>query len=325
MNRYAWTLVGAGVALGGVATATAQDFPSHTIQIIVPYAAGGGTDLSARITADILPRHLPGATVVVANQGGGGGAIGTGAALNAEPNGYTLATGAQGPLSLLPHYGGTTYTIEDVEFIALMARNLQLVLACDGAPFSDFEEFVAYGRDNPGETMIGNSGAGGANHLAIEAFATAAGAEFENVPFAGAADALTACAGGHIDATIATPAEARPYVDSGALTPLFIMEEERIADFPDTPTAVEHGIDFTWSSWKGIVAPQGLPEAVRETLEAAFEATFSDPEFVTRMEALGEVVDYRDGAGYEQLARTDSEIAEEIIRELGMYGMNAPR
>ena len=234
-----------------------------------------------------------------------------------------MGTGAQGPIALLPHYGATSYTIDDVDFLGLMGRNLQVVLACANAPFDDFDAFLTYAKDNPGTVLIGNSGAGGANHLSVEAFAKAAGATFENVPFGGASEALVACAGGHIDAVTATPAEARPHLESGAVKALFVMERERLGTMPDVPTAVENGVDFTWSSWKGIFAPKGLPEDVRATLVQALAEAINDPAFLTKMEEMGEFVDYRDPAGYEELARQDSAVAEGIIRELGMYGMNA--
>ncbi|MDB6454183.1 Bug family tripartite tricarboxylate transporter substrate binding protein [Falsirhodobacter sp. 20TX0035] len=315
------------VALAAIGTvvafsANAQSYPEQPIEVIVPYAAGGGTDLSMRVMAETLQKKIPGATVVIRNVPGGGGGIGTGEALKATPDGYTLGTGAQGPIALLPHYGATTYNIDDVDFLALMARNLQVVLACKDAPFTKVEEFLAYAKENPGMILIGNSGSGGANHLSVEAFGRASGTAFENVPFSGASEALTNCAGGHIDAVTATPAEARAHIESGAVTPLFVMEAERIAEFPDVPTAVESGVDFTWSSWKGIIAPKGLPEDVRTTLTAALKETFEDPEFIARMKEMGEFVDYRDSDGYAELARADSKMAEGVIRELGMYGMN---
>jgi tripartite-type tricarboxylate transporter receptor subunit TctC len=314
-----WALVGTLVA----GAASAQDYPSRSIEVIVPYAAGGGTDLSMRVMADVLSKKLGGATVVVKNVPGGGGGIGTGAALKAKPDGYTLGTGAQGPIALLPHYGATSYTIDDVDFLALMGRNLQIVLACAKAPFTDFDSFLAYAKKNPGKVLVGNSGAGGANHLSIEAFGRAAGATFEHVPYGGASKALIACAGGHINAVTATPAEARPHVESGAVKPLFVMEAERIKDYPDVPTAVEKGVNFTWSSWKGVIAPKGMPEAVRAKLTAALKATFTDPDFTKKMGEMGEFVDYRDSDGYAALAKGDSKKAEAIIRDLGMYGMSA--
>ncbi|ALA20387.1 MULTISPECIES: tripartite tricarboxylate transporter substrate binding protein [unclassified Chelatococcus] len=321
MLRPVSAILGA-CALLAAGAAAAQDFPARPVQVIVPYAAGGGTDLSARIMADVFQKHLKGPPMVIRNQPGGGGAIGTSAALHARPDGYTLGMGAQGPLALLPHYGGTDYKLDDVQFIALMGRNLQLVVACAKAPFSDFKAFMAYAKANPKGIQVGNSGAGGANHIAMEAFGRVAEVSFENVPFGGASEAMTACVGGHVHAMVATPAEALPHAKSGAIKPLFIMEEKRIDTFPDTPTAIEGGVKFTWSSWKGVIGPKGMPADVVAKLQEALKATFTDEDFVRRMQDLGEFVDYRDGAAYEELARNDSQTAEAIIRDLGMYQMN---
>ncbi|MFV0359211.1 Bug family tripartite tricarboxylate transporter substrate binding protein, partial [Tropicimonas sp.] len=290
--------------------------------VIVPYSAGGGTDLSAWIMADTFQRLNPGTTMIVRNQPGGGGSIGTSATINARPDGYTIGTGSQGPLALLPHYGGTDYTIDDIAFIGMMGRNLQLVVACARAPYGSAEEFLAYARANPGAVQVGNSGAGGANHIAMAAMGNAAEVEFEHVPFGGAAEAVTACLGGHIGAMTLTPAEGIPHIQSGAVAPLFIMEDERIALMPDVPTLRENVVDFTWSSWKGVIAPDDTPEDVLAFLRDAFGKVFTDPEFIAQMEDMGEFVDYRDAEGYEALVRHDSDTAGAVIGELGMTDMN---
>ncbi|MBM3604140.1 MAG: tripartite tricarboxylate transporter substrate binding protein [Alphaproteobacteria bacterium] len=310
----------AAAAASVLAVPALADYPERPIQIIVPYSAGGGTDLSVRLLADSLTRQLEGARVVVRNQPGGGGSVGTSAAIHARPDGYTLGTGAQGPLALLPHLGGTDYQLEDVNFIALFGRNLQVLVACANAPFQDFDAFMAHAKDNA--VQVGNSGAGGANHISAEAFAKAADVKIESVPYPGSADARTACIGGHIDAMVASPAEALSASGAGQMTPLFVMEDERIDVFPDTPTAAEKGIDFTWSSWKGIIAPEGLPEEVKATLQEAIAAAVEDQEFRTAMEELGEFVVFEDAEAYEARAVADSEVARQTIEDLGLLGMN---
>ncbi|MGP8289193.1 Bug family tripartite tricarboxylate transporter substrate binding protein [Vreelandella zhanjiangensis] len=309
-----------GVLLTAV-SANAADYPVRPVQVIVPYSAGGGTDLSARIMADTMKKYL-GKSLVVRNQPGGGGSIGTSATVHARADGYTLGMGAQGPLTMLPHYGGVDYTLDDVEFLALMGRNLMVVAGCQGAPFEDAESFIDYAREHPGEVRVGNSGAGGANHIAIEGFGSAAGIEFNSMPFGGASAAVTACVGGHIDAVIAHPAEVLPHIESGSIPALLVMEEERINALPDTPVPEELGVDFTWSAWKGVIAPKGLPDDVKEILTEALRETFQDEEFLARMEEMGELIDYRSGDDFRELAESDSSTAEEIIRQLDMYGVN---
>lgn len=308
-------------ALIGSLTATAAyAFPDRPIQIVVPYSAGGGTDLSMRLLAESMQRHIPGATVIVRNQPGGGGAIGTSAIIHARPDGYTVGAGAQGPLALLPHLGSTDYTIDDIEFIGLVGRNLQVMVACKDAPFSDFDSFMAFAKEKA--PQIGNSGAGGANHISTEAFAKAAGIKVESVPFGGSSEAMAACAGGHIQAMVASPAEALEQVKAGTVKPLFVEEEGRIDLFPDTPSAKEKGIDFTWSSWKGIIAPRGIPEENLKILRDGVKAAVEDEEFQKKMKDLGEFVQYEDAEAFKERAKRDSDTAEAVIKDLGMYQMN---
>lgn len=320
MRASIYTLLGASLLILSP-TVAAQDFPVRPIQVVVPYAAGGGTDLSARVMADAIGKYLDG-IIVIRNQPGGSGSIGTSAIVHARPDGHTLGMGAQGPLVMLPHYGGIDYSIDDIEFIALMGRSLMVVAGCAGAPFEDGEAFLDHARENPGRIQVGNSGAGGANHIAMAGLASAAGVEVSNMPFSGASEAVTACVGGHVDAIVAHPSEILPQAQAGGLIPLLVMEEERTDQLPDVPTTLETGIDFTWSSWRGVVAPKGIPDDVRSALSDALEKTFNDEEFLSRMADLGEDIEYQPGGEYEELARRDYELAEEIIRDLGMHGMN---
>jgi len=313
------------LALGGAILAApmaqAADYPARPVQIIVPYNAGGGTDLTARVLAKVLEKYL-GGTVVVRNQPGGGGSIGTSAILHAKPDGYTIGTGSQGPLAMLPHYGGIDYSLKDAAFLALIGRNQMALGVGKAAPFSDAKGFLAYAKAHPGELTVGNSGAGGANHIATEGFATAAGVKLKSMPFGGAIAAITACLGGHINAVVAHPAELINHVKAGSIKVVMVMEDKRIAEFPDAPTAKEVGVDFTWAAWKGLVAPKGLPPEVEAKLTAALDKAMHDPEYVKKMADMGENMDYRPAAQFKALAERDSEIAEKVIRSLGMYGMN---
>ena len=126
------TFIGAAVAAITAGAALAQDYPQRPVQVVVPYSAGGSTDLSMRVVADTFERLFDG-TMVVRNQPGGGGAIGSSATINARPDGYTLGAGAQGPLVIKPLIGGAGYTLDDVEFIGLYARSLQVMVGCADA------------------------------------------------------------------------------------------------------------------------------------------------------------------------------------------------
>ncbi|WP_319773392.1 tripartite tricarboxylate transporter substrate binding protein [Breoghania sp.] len=306
--------------LVGVSTPALAEFPERPLQVVVPYSAGGSTDLGMRVVADTIERKFDGVRVVVRNQPGGGGGIGTSAVAHARPDGYTLGAGAQGPIAILPHVGGADYTVDDFEFVGLFARSLQVMVACKDAPFSDYDGFVEYAKNKM--PQVGNSGAGGANHVSAEAFAKAAGIKITSVPFGGSSEARTACIGGHIDAMVASPAEAKAASEAGQMTPLFVMEDERIDLFPDTPTAVEKGVDFTWSSYKGLIAPKGIPEADLAWLRDAVKAVAEDPQFIEKMTEMGEFVTYEDGPTFEARVKKDSKMAEEVLSDLGLVGMN---
>ncbi|MCA0963029.1 tripartite tricarboxylate transporter substrate binding protein [Salipiger bermudensis] len=312
-------LLGAATAAIAATGALAADYPQRPIQVVVPYSAGGSTDLSMRVVADAFERAFD-AQMVVRNQPGGGGGIGSSAAINARPDGYTLGAGAQGPLVIKPLIGGTDYQLDDVEFIGLYARSLQVMVACADAPFADYDAFIEYAKSDA--PQVGNSGAGGANQISAEAFADAAGISIESVPFNGSSEARTACIGGHIDAMVASPAEAKAASEAGQMTPLFVMEDERIDLFPDTPTAVEKGVDFTWSSWKGLIGPKGMDEATVAWLRDAVEKVATDEEFVKTLTDMGEFVTYENGEEFEARARKDMETTKSVLKKLDMLGMN---
>ena len=155
--------------------------------------------------------------------------------------------------------------------------------------------------------------------------AMAAGVKVKSMPFSGAVAAVTAVLGGHIQAAVASPAELLTHVRAGNMKAILVMEDARIEQYPDAMTPKELGIDFSWSSWKGIVAPKGLPKDVRAKLVAAIDKALHDETYIAKMNELGEFLDYRDSDKYAALARHDSEIAEKVIRALGMYGMNAKK
>lgn len=311
------------LAVVGLApVAWASGFLSRPVELVVPYAAGGGTDVVARLIAESLEPRL-GGRVVVKNVVGGGGSIGTSLVLHAPPDGYTIGTGSQGPLAMLPQYGGLDYGIDDVDFLALIARNRMVLAVRPGLPYADARALLDYARAHPGAVTIGNSGAGGANHVAAEGLAMAAEVRFRSVPFGGAAAAIAACLAGEVDAVMAHPPEILDSARTGRLVPLLVLEEARIPDLPEVPTARELGVDFTWAAWKGLIAPRGLPPDVRARIAGAIAASFADPAFRARLEKLGESVDYRPDAAFAELARRDFLAAGRVIRAIAAHNQSA--
>ncbi|WP_316858728.1 tripartite tricarboxylate transporter substrate binding protein [uncultured Cohaesibacter sp.] len=320
MKKTLLSLSVAAAAMMVAGSVSAASFPARPIQVIVPYSAGGSTDLSLRVFADVFEKNFEGKQMVIRNQPGGGGSIGTSAAAHGRPDGYTIGAAAQGPIAIKPHIGGTDYEVGSFNYVGLFARSLQVMVACKDAPFADYDSFVEYAKSN--KPQVGNSGAGGANQISAEAFAEAAGIKIESIPFEGSSKARTACIGGHIDAMVASPAEAKAASEAGQMTPLFVMEDKRIDLFPDTPTAVEKGVDFTWSSWKGLVAPKNVDADALAWLRDAVKTVATDPAFIKKMTDMGEFVTYEDAATFEKRVQNDADVAKKVLEDLGMLGMN---
>jgi tripartite-type tricarboxylate transporter receptor subunit TctC len=153
----------------------------------------------------------------------------------------------------------------------------------------------------------------------------AADIKLKSMPFGGSVAAITATLGGHIQAVVAHPPELANHVKAGNLNVIMVMEDKRVAEFPDVPTTEELGIDFTWAAWKGIIAPKGLPADVRAKLVSALDKSFHDPDFLKKMKDMGEDIDYRPSDAYKALAMKDSAVAQKVIRAIGMYNMNAKK
>jgi tripartite-type tricarboxylate transporter receptor subunit TctC len=324
MKNILSALTGLCMSALAVPAFAADTYPQRPVQIVVPYAAGGGTDLAARVMADAIEKYL-GQSMVVKNMPGGGGGIGLSSVVHATPDGYLIGMGAQGPLAMLPHYGGIDYKASDLDYLALMGKNLIVIGVGKKTPFQDAKSFLAYAKANPGKLSIGNSGAGGAVHIAIEGLATTAGVKVKSMPFGGSAPAITTCIGGHIDAVAAHPSELVNHVKAGNIKPVMVLEAKRMKEFPDTPTAKELGIDFTWAAWKGIVAPKGMPAEAKAKLADALQKVFADKDFLKKMEDLGEYVEYLPADKFQALAEHDTATAEKVIRDLGLYGMNVKK
>lgn len=276
-----WT--GCGPASGpqteSGATAAAN-YPSRSVTLICPWAAGGGTDRISRFVADQLQRRL-GKPVVVVNRTGGSGAAGHLAGASAAPDGYTL-TMATFELSTM-HWMGIselTYT----NFTPLLQLNgdaAALIVKAD-APWKDTKAFVAAIRTQPGKLKMSGTSTGGAWDLARAGFLMAAELPVDSViwvPTQGSAPSLVELLGGHIDVVCCSVPEAASQIEAGQLRVLGVMAAERLAEFPDLPTVKEAGIDWEAVGWRGVVMPPGADPALVELLQGHLRAITEGPEF----------------------------------------------
>lgn len=295
---------------------TASDFPTKSVELIVPYSAGGGTDAVARALADSTKDHL-GQPVAVVNKTGGGGAVGMTEGAKAKADGYKV-TMVTVELTTLPNLGLAAISYEDFTPIAQINSDPAAVTVKADAPWNTIEEFINYAKENPGEVKIGNSGTGAIWHLAAAALEKKAETKFNHVPFEGAAPAVTSLLGGHIQAVTVSPAEVASQVESGQLKVLGVMADERLESMPDVPTLKEKGIDLSIGTWRGLAVPKETPEDVVNKLTEAFTAGAQEQSFIDFMAKAGLGYKLTDGPGFETRLKADHELFSELIPELGL-------
>src|SRR5512139_3505176 len=253
----------------------AAEFPTKEVQIIIPWAAGGATDLIFRALAATTGKYF-GKAVVVINRPGGGGAVGYTEAAQAKPDGYTLVS-AVTPLTILPHQVTTAFTYKNFDAIINVVDDPSMFLVRSDAPWKSLQEFLDYAKKNPNMITVGNSGAGGGVHLVALAFERAAGVKFNHIPFAGGGPSVTAILGGHVNAVSVSPPEGISQVQAKKLKIIALFAQQRFAMFPDVPTVKEQGIDFAMGMWRGLAGPQGTPPEVVRILHEAFKKGMEDP------------------------------------------------
>jgi tripartite-type tricarboxylate transporter receptor subunit TctC len=265
----------------GAAAQAASDYPSKTIELIVPVAAGGGTDLVGRAFAEASKKYLPQQPMIVINKPGASGAIGTAELINAKPDGYKIGI-IICEITIIPNLGITKYTASDLRPIARLNADPSAVTVRADAPWQTIDEFLADARKRKDPMPIGNAGMGSIWHMAAAAFAEKTDVKVNHVPFLGAAPAVVALLGGHVDAITVSPGEVAQHVAAGKLRTLAVMSDQRVGGiFEKVPTLKERGVDLTVGVWRGLAVPKGTPADIVQTLsevarKAADDAVFRD-------------------------------------------------
>ena len=308
-----------GLAFGlaaPAAQAAGNDYPNHTVELVVPYQPGGGTDALARAFADASRKHMS-ESIVIVNRPGAGGAIGWNEVIHSRPDGYKLAV-LTVELLTLPHLGLAKFNYDDFQPIAQLNADPAAITVKADSPYNTIEEFLAAAKKKPGELGVGNSGTGSIWHLAASALEDKTGARFNHIPFQGAGPAVLALLGGHVDAVAVSPAEVSTYVQAGKLKMLMVMADKRLAAFDKVPTAKERGIDISIGTWRGLGGPKNTPPEVMAKLRDIAAKTAKEP-------ALREVMDkqnlgyaYTDGAAFKETLAKDNEYFKALITKLGI-------
>jgi tripartite-type tricarboxylate transporter receptor subunit TctC len=273
--------------MGSSATsARAAGFPERDITLIVPWAAGGGTDALGRTLVKNAKQYI-GVNVPVVNRPGGTGVAGMQAVAQAKPDGYTVGL-VTFHLSSYRLTGMSDLSYRAFEPIMLLNRSPTGFLVKADSPFKELKDLVEYAKQNPGVVTVATSGAGAVPHLSAALLAKQLGLKFTFVPFDGGAPARTAVLGGHVTMLAANSEEALQFYKTKQLRFLALNSNERHSSFPDVPTVAEAGypLDVLLLDWRGLAAPKGTPPEVLATLRAGFKKMADDPDYKRLMDDM---------------------------------------
>jgi len=261
-----------------------SEYPNKPIKIIAPVQPGGGVDLVARTIADRLGRVL-GVSIIVDNQSGGGGVVGSMATARAAPDGYTLMVGYVGTHGTNPAVRKLPYdAVKDFTPIAMIGGTPNVLVVPPSLPVNSLKEFVAYAKANPGKLSYGSSGPGTLTHLAMEQLKVAADLDVVHVPYRGIGPAITDILGGQTQALFPGLAAALPHIKAGKLKPLAVTGTRRHPLLPDVPTFEELGYKgFDGVQWYGIVGPANLPAPIVRRLNDEIDKLLANPELRDRL------------------------------------------
>jgi tripartite-type tricarboxylate transporter receptor subunit TctC len=303
------TAVSLGMALLAPAV-TAAPFPERDISVIVPWAAGGGTDALARTLAKNGKKYF-GVNVTVVNKVGGAGGIGMGSVATAKPDGYTVGV-ITDYLSLYRLLGMSELSYRDFELIALLNRSAAAISVQASSPFKSLKDMMEYAKANPGVLTVAHAGPGQAWHLAVASLAMKYGIKFTYVPFDSAAPVRTALLGGHVSVATTGIDEVLQFYKTKQLRLLAVNSLSRQPVFPDVPTFAEAGypIENPIFAWRGLAVTKGTPPDILKALRDGFRKAAEDPDYVKLMDELALPRTYLEAEQFGQfLAETEKSLA----------------
>lgn len=268
--------------------AIAQDnYPSRPIKLVVPLAAGGGIDFTARAVAQRLSETI-GQQVIVENQGGGGGIIGVGSVARAAPDGYTLLYhSVTGVVSAVAGKDLPYDWLRDLAPVSLVTRFAPVLVINPSLPANDLKEFIALAKANPGKYSYGSSGPGTAIHLASELFKVTTGVDLIHVPYRGNAGVMPDLLAGRIQMLIDGVPAQQKNIESGQVRALAVTTRTRALSLPNVPTVIEHGYDYEVPYWTAIYAPAATPKPIVDKLSAEVARAMQNPGVIAKLRDVG--------------------------------------
>ena len=297
MKKYL-TAAALGLTLLG---AQAEAWPEKTVNLVVPFPPGGSTDQVARAVGPVLTDKFK-QSFLVDNRAGATGTIGATYVKRAAPDGYTFLVTSLGPLVIVPHLVKSLQfdALKDFDHITVAVQSPNVLVVPTNSPHKSLADVIAYEKANPGKMTFASAGNGSSDHLTAELFWQQSGTKGIHVPYKGGAPAQTDLMGGQVDASFQNVNAVLQYIKGGKMRPLAVTSAKRSPVLPDVPTMAEAGVkNVEVTSWQAIVAPRGLPPAVREKAQAAFVEALNSPK----------VKDQFTSIGFEMVANTPAEFA----------------
>lgn len=305
--------------LAAFGLSAAAQYPDKPIRIIVPFSAGGPTDILARLVADGLATRL-GGPVITDNRPGGGGNPGTDSVAKAPADGYTLLLGYIGPLAINPTlYGKLPFRpLEDFTPVSLLVTTPLVVVVHPAFPPATMQELVRFAKAAQKPVFYASPGSGSANHMATELFRLAAGIELVQIPYKGLAPAVMDVVAGQVPFIFSGLSVAIPQIKAGKLRALAVTTLERAPSLPTVPTMHEAGFrNFDVSAWFGLLAPAKLPQPILERLEKATQEIMATKEAIARVETLGMVARPSGSKEFGQFMKSELEVWSKVVRDSG--------
>ena len=281
-----------GIAVVGFGIATwsvpGETYPVRAITVVVPFPAGGPSDVVARVVTEQMGKIL-GQSLVIENVGGGGGTIGSARVAAAHPDGYALLAGSMGSHVSAPVLTPNLKYDSERDFVPIgfTAQSPAVIVARKDFPAKDLREFVAYLKNNGDRVKQAHGGIGASSHMACLLFTAQADVKPTLVAYRGTAPALNDLIGGHVDFFCEQVVSVAPQIAAGTIKAYVVSSSERLPTLPDVPTAKEDGLDYQMSIWAGIFAPKGTPKAIVDKLAATLDKTLDDPGVKAKLAELG--------------------------------------
>jgi len=315
-RTLAAALAAAAASLAAPTPAQAQAYPNHPIRLIVPFAAGGTTDIVARIVGDKLGREL-GQPVIIENRGGGGGMIGADVVAKSAPDGYILGVATVSTLATIP---ATTAKMpydagRDFSLIVNLVTVPNVMTVNPKVPAQNMKEFIALLKKNPGKYSYASSGTGGISHLDGELFKVLTGTYMVHIPYKGSGPALNDTIAGQVEVEFDNLPSSLPFIKAGKLRPLGLQSDKRVDSLPDLPTFAELGLkEANNMAWYGLVGPAGLPKDVVAKINAAANATLKDADVKRHLAEGGSLPDGGTPEHFAQVATRELALRKNIVK-----------